>query len=68
MTRTRRSFTDEFKREAVNLCKLPGATMMHIAMDLGIEPSVLRRWVTQEHGGVVDLGLTWPLRCEAAAE
>ena len=29
--------------------------MMHIAKDLGIEPSVLRRWVTQERGGVVEL-------------
>ncbi|MGV3725874.1 transposase, partial [Hydrogenophaga sp.] len=27
MTRTRRSFTDEFKREAVKLCKQPGATV-----------------------------------------
>lgn len=48
MTRTRRSFTDEFKREAVKLCKQPGATATHIARDLGIQTSVLRRWVTQE--------------------
>jgi len=39
MTRTRRSFTDEFKREAVKLVKQPGAMVTHIARDLGIEAS-----------------------------
>ncbi|MDP2742379.1 MAG: transposase [Hydrogenophaga sp.] len=68
MTRTRRSFTDEFKREVVKLCKQPGATITHIAKDLGIEPSVLRRWVTQERGGVLDLRPNRPLRSEAASE
>jgi hypothetical protein len=46
MPRTRRTFTDEFKREAVKLVKQPGAMVTHIAKDLGIEQSVLRRWVT----------------------
>ena len=68
MTRTRRSFTDEFKREAVKLCKQPGATVTQIALDLGIEASVLRRWVTQERGGVLDLRPNRPLRSEAATE
>lgn len=53
MRRTRRTFTDEFKREAVKLVKQPGAKVTHIARDLGIEQSVLRRWVSQEHGGVL---------------
>jgi transposase len=48
MTKTRRSFTDEFKREAVKLVKQPGVKVTHIARDLGIEQSVLRRWVDQE--------------------
>jgi transposase len=68
MTRTRRSFTDEFKREAVKLCKQPGATVTHIARDLGIQTSVLRWWVTQERGGVLDLRPNRPLRSEAATE
>lgn len=68
MTRTRRSFTDEFKREAVKLCKQPGATATHIARDLGIEASVLRRWVSQERGGVLDLRPNRPLRSETATE
>ncbi len=57
MTRTRRSFTDEFKREAVKLCKQPGATVTHIARDLGIQPacsdvgsprSVVRFWTSNQ--------------------
>jgi transposase len=68
MTRTRRSFTDEFKREAVKLVKQPGAMVTHIARDLGIEPSVLRRWVRQEHEGVLDMRPNRPIRSEAATE
>lgn len=40
----------------------------HIARDLGIETSVLRRWVTQERGGVLDLRASRPLRSEAATD
>ncbi|MFM2036674.1 MAG: hypothetical protein RL459_1939 [Pseudomonadota bacterium] len=43
MTRTSRSFTDELKREAVKLVKQPEAMVNHIAWDLGIEASALRR-------------------------
>ena len=68
MTRTRRSVTDESKREAVKLCKQPGATVMHIARDLDIQTSVLKRWVTRERGGVLDLRANRPLRSEAATE
>ena len=56
MARTRRSFTDEFKREAVKLVKQPGAMVTHIARDLGIEASVLRRWVNQEREGIWTCG------------
>lgn len=68
MTRTRRSFTDEFKREAVKLVKQPGAMVTHIARDLGIEASVLRRWVNQEREGVLDMRPNRPIRSEAAME
>lgn len=67
MPRARRTFTDEFKREAVKLVKHPGAKVTHIARDLGIEQSVLRRWVSQEHGGVLDMRPNKPLRSESAA-
>jgi transposase len=68
MPKTRRAFTDEFKREAVKLVKQPGAKVTHIARDLGIEQSVLRRWVSQEHGGVMDMRANKPLRIESASE
>ena len=68
MTKTRRSFTYEFKREAVKLVKQPGSKVTHIARDLGIEQSVLRRWVDQERGGVMDMHPSRPIRSEAAGE
>lgn len=68
MPRTRRAFTDEFKREAVKLVKQPGAMVTHIARDLGIEQSVLRRWVSQEHGGVMNMRPNRPWRSESASE
>jgi transposase len=68
MTKTRRSFTDEFKREAVKLVKQLGANVTHIARDLGIEQSVLRRRVDQERGGVMDMRPSRPIRSEAAGE
>ena len=68
MPRTRRTFTDEFKREAVKLVKQPGAMVTHIARDPGIEQSVLRRWVSQELGGVMDMRTNMPLRSESASE
>jgi len=44
MTRARRSFTDEFKREAVALLQTSGRPLMQIAGELGIQPSMLRKW------------------------
>ena len=44
MTKTRRSFTDEFKREAVALLQTSGRPLMQIASELGIQPSMLRNW------------------------
>ena len=54
--------------EAVKLVKQPGAKVTHIARDLGIEQSVLRRWVSQEHRGVLDMRPNKPLRSESASE
>jgi transposase len=44
MTKPRRSFTDEFKREAVALLQSSGRPLMQIAGELGIQPSMLRNW------------------------
>jgi transposase len=43
-TTTRRSFTDEFKREAVSLLASSGRPLTQIAVELGIQPSMLRSW------------------------
>lgn len=50
------------------LVKQPGAMVMHMARDLGIEQSVLRRRISQEHGGVMDMRPNKPLRSESASE
>jgi transposase len=44
MTKTRREFTPEFKREAVALLESSGRPQMQIAAELGIQPSMLRQW------------------------
>jgi transposase len=44
MTKTRREFTPEFKREAVALLDSSGRPLMQIATELGISPSMLRNW------------------------
>jgi transposase len=41
---TRRSFTDEFKREAVSLLASSGRPLIQIATEQGIQPSMLRSW------------------------
>ena len=44
MTKTRRSFTDEFKREAVSLLLSSGRPVTQVAAELDIQPSMLRSW------------------------
>ena len=41
--RTRREYTKEFKEDAVRLAKERG-NISEVARDLGLSPSVLRRW------------------------
>jgi len=41
---TRRDFTDEFKREAVSLLRGSRRPLTQVAAELGLQPSVLRRW------------------------
>lgn len=40
----RRKFSEEFKREAVGLPRLPGANVAQIAQDLGVGSNMLWRW------------------------
>src|SRR6478752_1784142 len=43
-TKIRRSFADEFKREAVSLLTSSGRPLTQVARELGIQPSMLRHW------------------------
>ena len=57
MGRTRRTFTREFKQEAVKLVTASGHPTAQVARDLGITPNLLRRW-KQEIAG--DPGAAFP--------
>ena len=44
MTKTRRTYTDEFKREAVRLLETSGKNARQFARELGIGKTCLSRW------------------------
>lgn len=66
--RTRRKFTDEFKREAVKVASQPGVTFTTVARELGVERSVLQRWVKNAQRGRYDTTPGKPLKTDAQAE
>ena len=45
--RPRRSFTDEFKAEVVELVRRPGHTVGSVARDLDLTETAVRAWVKQ---------------------
>ena len=45
--RQRRSFTDDYKRQAVDLVASSGRSIGSVAKELGLRDSVLRRWIEQ---------------------
>jgi transposase len=47
MVRNRRSYTREFKLEAVRLAHESEKSVAQIARELGIHPTILGRWVKQ---------------------
>jgi transposase len=47
----RRSFTDEYKRQAVDLVASSGRSIGSVAKELGLRDSVLRYWVEQRGAG-----------------
>ena len=44
---TRRTFSSEFKREAVRLVKERGVAISQAARDLDLHENVLRKWVRE---------------------
>lgn len=67
--RKRRTFTDEFKKETVNLCKVAGNSVASVSKDLGLTETAVREWVRR---AAIDAGkgppgaLTTPEREELA--
>jgi transposase len=51
MSKARREFASEFKREAVALLESSGRPLTQVASELGIQPSVLRAWRRAMQGG-----------------
>jgi transposase len=49
--RRRRSFTDDYKRQAVDLVASSGRSIGSVAKELGLRDSVLRYWVEQREAG-----------------
>ena len=45
--RPRRSFSDQYKTEVVDLCRGGGKSIAEIARDLDLTESSVRRWVSQ---------------------
>jgi transposase len=50
-TSQRRSFTDDYKRQAVDLVASSGRSIGSVAKELGLRESVLRRWVEKRGMG-----------------
>ena len=51
MARTRRQFSAEFKREAVQAAERPGSSVAQVSRELELSDSVLRRWIRQFGSG-----------------
>ena len=46
----RRSFTPDFKQNAVDLCRRSGKSECQVAREVGIPQSILNRWMRQAAG------------------
>ena len=51
--RKRRSFTPEFKAEAVRLCRAGDRSMTEVAKDLDLTETALREWVKRADEAIV---------------
>ena len=59
MRRSRRRYTEEFKKQAIGACLQPGISMASVALANGLNANLLRRWVT-EHQEEVACSVTLP--------
>ena len=54
MRRSRRRYTDEFKKQAIEACLQPGISMASVALANGLNANLLRRWVTERQDEAAD--------------
>ena len=47
----RKQFSPEFKREAVELVRRTGSSCRQVALEIGINPNMLTRWVRESASG-----------------
>lgn len=66
--RSRRRFTDEFKRETVRLATTPGSSVAGVAKELGIDRSVVAAWVRKFATGRYEPSSGKPLKTDSQAE
>ncbi|XSC42652.1 transposase [Bradyrhizobium sp. RDT10] len=57
--RQRRSFTDDYKRQAVDLVASSGRSIGSVAKELGLRDFVLRHWVERRGGGREPTAAAW---------
>jgi transposase len=66
MERRQRSFTDDYKRQAVDLVASSGRAIGSVAKELGLRDSVLRRWVELRGAGREPTAGLWRPTTQAA--
>ena len=52
MRRSRRRYTEEFKKQAIEACLQPGISMASVALANGLNANLLRRWVIERQEAV----------------
>ena len=65
MRRSRRRYTEEFKKQAIEACLQPGISMASVALGNGLNANLLRRWVIERQeavAGSVTLADQHPLK------
>jgi transposase len=64
----RKKYTAEFKREAVKLARQDGVSRAKVAQELGLNVTMLARWVREAQEGKWDMAPGKPLRSEQQQE
>ena len=66
--RSRRTYAQQFKREVIAQCQVPGASVSAIALSHGINANVIRKWLPRPTPGTLtSLATLLPVSIEPAA-